>query len=255
MSNQFSRDEITKIMSKASQIQAQMDKYGDHEMLSEDELLELGDEVGISKSAILQAMNEVNSSENQPKRFSWLKGTSALQETRLLPGTLTEEEWDAVVAEIRASTGGIGKLTKTNSTFEWEQRKAEVGYRHLTFIPGKESTRFIFNYNWQGMSILMSVVPTVLAMSVFVIVGKGLFGTGYKSVAALSGLIAGFVGGRFYLASYFKDQKRKLNDLTKSITGILKRKKSLEPLLHKMSNDEHKNDSNLRINSSKTLEK
>ncbi|TNE71277.1 hypothetical protein EP331_09880 [bacterium] len=230
MSNSFSREEISKIMAKATQIQAQMDKYGDHETLSEDELIELGKEVGISKSAIMEAIGQVDATEKKPINFSWLTGTSWLQDIRVLPGTFTDDEWEDIVQEIRASTGGIGKVSQSKSTFEWEQRSREIGYRHLTFTPGKNSTKFTFNYNWRGIKMLMTAVPSVLTMALFSLIGKTIFGADFKAIFILVGLLTGFVGGRIYLHSYFREQKRKLEELSKSIAGIIKRKKK-EPVL------------------------
>ena len=245
MSSSFSRDEIAKIMSKATQIQAQMDKYGEHETLTQEELLELGQDIGVSSIAILEALNEVETESKEKPRFSWLKGTSLLYESRLIPGRIDEENWDAVVAQIRETTGGIGKLIRSKSTFEWEQRRQEVGYRHITFTQNDGHTKLSYSYNWLGINVLISAVGTVLTMALFAIISKGVFGNEYKSIAALAGIVSGFLGGRLYLYSYFKEQRKKFEKLTKSLSSLLKRNSVSNPLLETTLNekvaDESKN--------------
>lgn len=224
MSKSFSKSEISQILNKASQIQASIDHMGDAQGLSEEELYELGKEVGLSKQALLEAISEVENIHQLEKPFNWISGSSQLQFDQQLLGELSEETKEAIIAEIQTVTGGIGKVATNKATkLEWEQRRSEIGYKHITFTEDPQGhIRFRYNYNWAGLKLLLSVVPPVLSMAFLVIIGKGMGFNEWKGLFVLVGLSLGFMGSRIYLKSYFEQQKAKFHELKKGLSKILK---------------------------------
>ncbi|MEX0721732.1 MAG: hypothetical protein WD059_13750 [Balneolaceae bacterium] len=54
----YSRSDISKILSKASEIQTRKDLYSDQQGLNKAELLHIAEEVGIDKDVLIQALRE-----------------------------------------------------------------------------------------------------------------------------------------------------------------------------------------------------
>lgn len=237
MSSSFSKDQISRILSKASQIQARMDRMGDAEGLNESELFQLGAEVGLSKQAILESINDLSNSEQLTKKFNWFSGSSQLQFDQVLFGELSEVDKDAIIGEIRSATGGIGKVNAPSlNQLEWEQRRSEIGYKHITLSSEEHGRiRLRYNYNWGGLKLGLSVIAPTLAMAFFVIIGKGLGLNEYKGLFVLGGLISGLIGGRIYLKTYFEEQKAKFEQLKKRLTKVLKTNKPKTPNTHEHS--------------------
>lgn len=227
MSNSYSREQISRLLNKASHIQARLDRMGNAEGLSEKELFELGSEVGLSKQAILEAINELSDEQQIEKKFKWIKGSSQLQFDQVIFGDLGKADREKVIAEIRAVTGGIGKVgAPSPGQLEWEQRRSEVGYKHITLSTEENGRiRLRYNYNWGGLKLALSVVGPTIAMALLTIVGKGAGLNEYKGLFALGGIIAGFVAGRFYLKSYFEEQKSKFKELKSSLSQLFQKEK------------------------------
>lgn len=222
MSHSYSKDQIARILNKASQVQARMDRMGDSEGLNQTELVELAAEVGLSEQAIIEAINDLTSAEQYDKGFDWLSASSQLQFDQMLIGEFTEADKERIISEIRSSTGGIGKVHSPKaSQIEWEQRRNEIGYKHIT-ISSEENgrIRLLYNYNWGGLKLALSAVVPVLSMALFVIIGKGAGLNEFKGLFALGGLVAGTVGSRIYLKTNFDEQKQKFNDLKSKLNSL-----------------------------------
>lgn len=222
MGTTFSREQISRLLNKATQIQASIDRLGNAEGLTESELIELGAEVGLSKQAILEAINEVANTNQLHKKFEWIKGSSQLQFDQMIFGEINEATKEAIIAEIQAETGGIGKTNKATETqLDWEQRRSEVGYKHINLTAEENGRiRLRYNYNWLGLKLALSFVAPVIAMAITVLLGKGIGLNEYKGLFALAGMFMGFVGGRIYLKKYFEEQKAQFTMLKAKITAV-----------------------------------
>jgi hypothetical protein len=116
-------------------------------------------------------------------------------------------------------TGGIGKSVKTGKSFEWEQRRGEFGYKHISLTPKDGKTKIQYVHNWTAMKIPLLFMPAFLG-SVFMLVT--LKGIGFpKSTAVmfapLGGMVA-FSGGIMYMKYYFSREKRRLNNMIRTIS-------------------------------------
>jgi len=214
----YSRKEISKILKKASEIQTQKDLYGDKDGLSEQEILELASEVGIDKASILEAIH-IHDKPDFDQEFKWSNVTSKIQEVTYVDEEMSSEQWEDVVQEIRKVTGGIGKSSKIGTSFEWEQRRREFGYKHISLTPKDGKTKIQYVHNWTALKMPLLFIPVFLG-SVFMLVA--LKGIGFpKSTAVmfapLGGLIA-ITGGLTYLKYYYNKEKRRLKDIISSIS-------------------------------------
>lgn len=218
----YSKNDISEILRKASEIQTQKDLYGDKEGLSEEELIQLASEVGIDKESLLEAI-EYKSIDSFNDTFNWSEGTTSLQSIELIEGEVTDENWDEVVREIRKIIGGIGKDSKKRTSFEWEQRLSDVGYRHISFTPQNGKTKIQYAYRWRGIKLLSGFLFGAIAFILTTAYLKEMEVA--KSITILGGFLAGGIGSflnRIVLKPYFDRQKALTNELVQSLRKILK---------------------------------
>lgn len=223
----FSKEEISKILSKASKIQAGKDLYGDQQGLTEEELLHIAEEVGFDKDSLREAIQTSDLPELD-SGFNWITASHKIQDVHIAPGELDENTWEEIVLEIRRVTGGIGKINKVGKSFEWEQRRREIGYTHISLTPQEGNTKIQFVSNWRGLMITSSFLSFIAGAT---ITGIFLDGTSYPDIVYfLLPLLGGFGAlsvGRFYLRSYFEKQKTQFKEIIKSVGKRLGR--SAEP--------------------------
>lgn len=224
MSNErtFSKKEISKILNKASEIQTQKDLYGDREGLNEQELVDLAKEVGIDKSSLLEALEKINEPDLD-KSFNWIKGTAKVQQITTVEGEISEEHWDEVVQEIRRINGGIGKLIRTSSSFEWEQRMQEIGYKHISFTPQKGKTKIQSVSSWGPLRFLILFMSSFMAGAALLVFLKGVGIPKSTSVlfSPLGGL-AGYSLGILFLKSRFNKEKEKLKRIVAAVSNKIR---------------------------------
>lgn len=213
----FTKKEISKILTKASEIQTQKDLYGDKDGLTEQEIVELANEVGIDKTSLFEAINTFDEPELD-QNFKWTKITSKIQDVAYVDGEVSSELWEDVIHEIRKVTGGIGKSAQAGKSFEWEQR-GETGYRHISLTPEKGKTKIQYVHNWTAMKIAFLFLPAFLG-SVFMLIalkGIGFPKTTAAMYAPLGGLIA-FTGGLTFMKYYFNREKNRLKNMISAIS-------------------------------------
>ena len=214
----YSKNEISKILKKASEIQTQKDLYGDRDGLTEEEIFELGKEVGIDKASLFEALNSVNDPELE-KSFKWLESTSKIQSVSYVDGEISPELWEEVIQEIRKVTGGIGKSEQVGKSFEWEQRKREFGYKHISLTPEKGKTKIQYVHNWSALKIPFLFLPAFFG-AVFILVafkGLGLPKSTSIMFAPLGSLVA-FTGGLMFMKYYFNREKNRLRSMIGTIS-------------------------------------
>ena len=219
--NIYSKSEISKILKTASEIQTRKDLYGNKDGLDEHELIELAKEVGIDRESLLEALDKHNQPEFNTS-YSWLKATSRVQQVEMVQGEINEENWEEVVQEIRRINGGIGKLIKNGSSFEWEQRMQEIGYKHLSFSPQNGKTKIQAVFSWSPLRLLTLFLSFFFGGLAVIVFLKGL---GYpKELGVLFspfGAVAGISVASLYLRSKFVTEKKKIGAIIRSVGKVL----------------------------------
>lgn len=223
MDQTYSRKEIQSILKKASEIQTQKDLYGDREGLSHQELLELAKEVGIDRESMEAALEdmEVNKLTGQ---YNWFSGTSSIQSITSVDAEFDTEHWEEVVQEIRKVTGGIGKITQNNSSYEWEQRRSDIGYKHLTLTPKNGKTRLQMVSSWNALRTMAGFMGSFIGAILILVIFKEAFSKQIGLMFAPAGGFAGFLLSRVFLKAYYVKQKQQVSRL---IQGLSKKIKSL----------------------------
>lgn len=217
----FSKEEISKILARASKIQTRKDLYGDEQGLTEEELLHVAEEVGIDRDSLMEAIQSSDVPELDSS-FNWLIASSKIQDIHIIKGEITEEMWEEIVQEIRRVTGGIGKLNKVGKSFEWEQRLKEIGYKHISLTPENGTTKIQFVSNWRGLKVLSSFLSFLAGVA---ITGIFLDGTNFADIVYFLLPLLGGIGamgvGRLYLKHYFEKQKSMFRDIIRSAAKVL----------------------------------
>ncbi len=222
----YSKKEISKILNKASEIQTQKDLYGDKDGLNEEELLAIAQEVGIDQDSLLQAIESLDNPKNNSS-FNWISGSSNLQNISFTNGEINQEMWDDVVQEIRKINGGIGKTTQNGSSFEWEQRMREIGYKHFSFTPKDGKTKIQFVSGWNGLKMISTFLPSFFGFIFALLFLEGLGMT--KDISIMFAPIGGVLGfgiGRVFLKNYFEKQKMLMSSIQKSVARVIQKNSS-----------------------------
>ncbi len=207
MGHIFSKQEVSDILRKASEIQTQKDLYGDREGLSRQELEQLAKEVGIDPDSLQKAIQSKDSVEFKDS-FNWISGTSKIQDVAVVEGEVSKENWDEIIREIRKVIGGIGKDSYQRNSFEWEQRLKEIGYRHISLTPKDGQTTIQYVYSWRGIRFMSNMfgfmIPSMFAVGSFADSGYPLLA--FILIGTIAGL-AGVLATRLFLKPYFEKQK------------------------------------------------
>lgn len=223
----YTKTEISKILSKASEIQTQKDLYGDQEGLTENELIQLAKEVGIDKNSLLEAI-QVNNEPNLDTSYNWIRATSRVQQIVNVDGTFNDEEWEEIVQEIRKVTGGIGKINRVGKSFEWEQRRSDIGYKHFSFTPGNNKTKIQMVSSWGPLKLFSSMMSFFFGFIVVLLSLKSPLGKDTAVLLAPLGGLLGLLTSRFILKSYYETQKVQLSGIIKLIANKLRPKPAIK---------------------------
>ncbi|SMO31973.1 hypothetical protein [Gracilimonas mengyeensis] len=234
----FSKKEIAEILSKASEIQLSQDKATPHEQgVSEEELFEIAEEVGIPPQALRQAIsNYMHTSEQS---FNWLLGSSELKSTVVIDNTVTELHLDQLFPELNTFTGKKGEVEKVGNGYDWEQVENRLeSLRRITVLPEKDRTRIIHHVNWDDLRFPGLGLSAILGAIFLMILLKsiGLPKSTFIPLTPLGG-IAGYFSFMGVLRYYFSKQKKKFKTITQLIIDTLS-----NPVQHRILPDETEED-------------
>lgn len=220
----FSKKEISEILTKASEIQMAKDH---HEMknkgLTKDELLNIADEVGISREHLESAIR--NYETKSTASFNWLIGSSELKATTVINNNVNELQLDQLFPELNAFTGLKGEVEQIGDSYDWEQ--TENGFesiRRVTVLPQNDTTKITHYVNWNDLRFLGLPLATIMAAIALMILLKsiGLPKSTYLPLSTIGGVF-GYFGFMAGLKFYFTKQKQKFESIMKLIEDVLYR--------------------------------
>lgn len=217
----FTSDEISKIISKASSIQAQKKLISNTHGLDETELLAVAREAGIDKDSLLEALDSYNEPDLETS-FNWVKGNSKIQHLTYIDGDVDETNWEELTHEIRKVTGGLGDMTKIGNSYEWKQVVNEIGHRHISFTSQNGKTRVQGISTWPGFKLIVNLFSGMIPFMITAIFAldaelNGLIIVLLATLAAVGGISL----GRIALKSYFENQKKSLINIINSVSKKL----------------------------------
>lgn len=216
----FNRKEISRILKIASELD-QENREPAEEGLSREELRKLAEEVGINPNHIDTAIQKFRGHPYEPSLPSFIEENFSYRNTLILDSPINDKLWEDVVTEIRRINGGIGKTSKLGSTYEWEQRKKNVGYLQVSITPKKEQSRIRINASYQYYSNLMGLIGGIIGFTIFSMIGDGLFSAhGLEMLTAGFGAFTGWAASRLYVKSWMLKKREMLQMLSDRFKDI-----------------------------------
>ena len=208
MNNRYNRDEISKILKRAAELEHADHIIDDSEGLTIKELEQVSKEVGLHPKYIQQAVNDL-SNPRQSAAANLLGGPFTYQHLAPVKGTVSDEEWENVVSEIRRIHGGIGKTSTLGHTLQWEQRKREVGYIQIALSPKESHTNIHINANYNYYARVVYGLAALFGLAFFALLFDE---TNLSAITQLLSVLLGapilWAGARFYLSNWMKRKRR-----------------------------------------------
>ena len=216
----FTEDEVAEILKNAVEIQ---DSHAivpaTRTGLTLDELQDIGAEVGVTAEAIQRAARRL---EPAPKPSRTILGLPlGVGKTVELGRTLSDPEWERVVAQLRETFEARGVMRSEGSMRSWSNGNLQV-----MLEPGKNGQRLrmrTVNGNAQGWIFGGSgILLTGIAMTIAAIV-TGVIGEDAGLNAALIGLVgsgAGMLGiGTLRLPKWARTRQRQMDEIADRVSS------------------------------------
>ena len=216
----YSRNEISKILKIASDLdQATIDK---EDGLTEDELKKVAEETGLNPAMITKAIFQLENGETPIELSEALKEDYKFKTSFLADGIVDDQLWEEVVSEIRATHGGIGKISKMGSTYEWEQRKQNVGYIQVSVTPKGEYSKVSINSNYNIHSRVYGFFGAMVGLPAFTLLSEAFIQQ--QEISILFTFLGGFLGwfgSRFIVKNWMKKKTKVLEYMAKRVSNVI----------------------------------
>lgn len=217
----FTRSEIGKILKTASQIEAENNATEEIHGISEDELLALANELGVSRNAIEQALHQFDKSDHTGL-LKKLAGASKLQDVVFFDDTIHESNWTDIVQYLHIEFGTSGTSKESSQGFEWENTENEIERTYLSFSNQKGKTKLQYLANWSTLRAISLLLSIFFGGILTLIMLKGLGLPKAKAIlSAPIGSLLGFTGAVFYLNYKWGKEKKRFNRIKKRISELL----------------------------------
>lgn len=164
----YNEKETARILRKAAEIQANRESAKPAgEGLSPDELLRIGQEVGLDAAAIRQAM-EGDDEDADEVQTRWLGAPPSYDVERVFEGKLTDDQWHAIVGELNSEFHQSieGVVSGPVRTWHW---KNDLGKVHFSATQTGNSFR-LKSTTYMDDGIAVGMIITIAAM----LVGSGI---------------------------------------------------------------------------------
>ena len=169
----FTESEVREILRRSVEIQS-----GSHsEGATLDQLLHASSELGLDPEAVRKAASDVVLEPARP-RGSWLfGGPSTFNLDRIVTGTVSEDRWPLMLADLRAATGRVGKPSTLGKSFEWSSYAMDSIHLSVTAAGQHSRVRITSRFtDW----MLVYIAPLlglffgfVVAMAIFHHIANG----------------------------------------------------------------------------------
>ncbi|MBI5705403.1 MAG: hypothetical protein HZC36_00255 [Armatimonadetes bacterium] len=164
----FSEKQVAKILRRASEIQQTEGSTPATEGIGGSELVEIGSELGLDKSAIRQAIEEVQAAEAGGS--ATVGGPIRVEEAMTLDGPLNSERWEALTAELRHAFGRAGKTNKVGDVYEWSGGENELDTIHVSALSVDGKTKLRINSSMDSLLWLNLILNGLFSLMITAIV-------------------------------------------------------------------------------------
>ena len=213
----FSEEEVAEILKYASEVEhsdKSLVRAADGLTLAD--LEKIGREVGISPSAMQQAVRRVDTSDRPTRTL--LGFPIGVGRTVELDGKLTDDEWERLVADLRETFDARGTIRQEGSLRSWSNGNLQV---LLEPTPNGQRLRFrTVKGSAQGMIALGLGVFSMAVVLALVGVFRGTADPGFVvTTAAMGAAGAGlFAASAFGLPRWARLRRKQMDEIADRVT-------------------------------------
>lgn len=185
--------------------------------LSLEEIEHIAAELGLPPEYMRTAALELEDRPGSDGAFSLLGGPFVINQARVVDETMTEEQWEQIVMELRAFTGKKGQTDAVGRAREWAHYTGEgpngVNFQktQVTIRPGDDQTSIQIRKHYRGIAILYAV-PIFLSVF-FTLVLLSEEPDLVKFAFAGGGVLGAFAVVRTLISSWARREKERLKRL------------------------------------------
>lgn len=158
----YTEKETARILRRAAEIQGRETSSkpaGDG--ISPDELLRIGQEVGLDRESLRAAMDGLEE-DGDEVQARWLGAPPSYEVERVLEGTLTDDHWNVLVGELNSTFHQSIEGVNSGPVRTWHW-KSELGKVHFSATQAANSVRLKLNVHIDD-GIAVGMIMTILAM-------------------------------------------------------------------------------------------
>ena len=215
----YNEKEIGTLIQRATTLHEAAAGAGQHNrMLTIEDVEHIAAEIGLPPEYVRTAALELEGDLHANRSFSLLGGPFVIDQARAIEGTMTEEQWEQLVLEIRRYTGKTGQISELGRAREWIYALGEGGdgfnltKTHVTVRPRDGQTSLQFRRHFGGAAFALYALVLVFT------VGFGLAaagdGVGPEGIAVIGGMGLGLLGVvRASLSVWTRRQKARLKKM------------------------------------------
>jgi len=168
----YSEDEIAALLKRATELQT-TDSVAPVAGLTLAEIKKIAAEAGIDPRYVQAASLDLQGAKPAGRRKHLLGGPTQLEAERVVRGTVTEEQWEAMMQECRRAFGQSGRTERRENTREWVSTGQELEEMRLTVSTRGDRTMLQLARQFDGAAGLYYFVGLLMSfMAVLVMVKK-----------------------------------------------------------------------------------
>ena len=193
--------------------------------LSLAEIEHIAAELGLPPEYMRAAALELDGREPSDSAFSLFGAPFVIKQARVIDGTMTPEQWEQVVMELRAFTGNSGHIDEVGNAREWMHYTGEgpngINFQktRVAIRPADGRTSIQIRKHYGGMALLYAVPLGLLVFFTLVLLSEppdpAKFALAAGSILGTLALVRGS------LSWWAKRQKEKLKRLTTRLQQTL----------------------------------
>lgn len=241
----YTEKELRALIQRATELHENASD-GAERNLSLEEIEHIAAELGLPREHLRRAALELQNQPESSKTFSLFGAPFNVDETRVVDGELTEEDWEHIVLELRRFTGRTGRISEVGRAREWTHfvGESEEGISftrtHVTVRPRDGQTSIEIRKRFAGAAIAAYLATFFFSTFLTFITIEAMDGLGLSflaNAAILGSVVLGALGVvRGTLGAWSRRQKDKLKRLTNRLDQMLARS-SAPTLLHEPRNE------------------
>lgn len=209
-SRRFTEKQMAEIIRRAVEIQS--GKAVAAEGISEDELRTAAAELGIEPGAISAALSSVDVSDASSRPNIW-GGPTRTEIERVIEGTMTEDQWEETVADLRAALEEPGTVEQRGNTYEWSGTSGGLEYNTITVRQSGGTVRLKAVSTGAGLGTLayaLGFLPIFMVVGFLVKAGPA---APVMAASIIAAILLMFLLARQLTSAAIRRRKRVINEV------------------------------------------